>query len=142
MAEHGKLPSFMETSYKVPHHMGLQHQDSDKTVEQGPSPSTTATSANLFNNMKTAPKRDSHSESSYETAHVSFYLVSEESDDLLHPTTFIFGGVMDEEAEHGTIPSTKAVIGVEHGDICTYISPTPTYDEMPRWPCEEPPPHE
>ena len=26
---------------------------------------------------------------------------------------------------------------IEHGDICTYISPTPTYDEMPQFPCEE-----
>ena len=92
MAEHGKLPSVMDTSYEVPHHMGLQHQDGDKTVEQGPSPSTTATSANLFNNMKTTPTLDSSSESSYATA---------------------------------------------HGDICTYISPTPTYVEMPQVPCEE-----
>ena len=64
MAEHGKLPSVVETSYEGPHHMGLQHQDGDKKVEQGPFPSTT-------------------------------------------------------------------VIGVEHGDICTYISQTPTYVEMP-----------
>ena len=69
MAEHGKLPSVMETSYEVPHHMGLQHQDGDKKVEQGPSPSTTATSANLFNNTKTTPILDSYSESSYATAH-------------------------------------------------------------------------
>jgi hypothetical protein len=46
-------------------------QDDDKTVEQGPSPLTTATSANLFTNMKTAPKWDSYAESSYETAHES-----------------------------------------------------------------------
>ena len=92
MAEHGKLPSVMETSYEVPHHMGLQQQDDDKTVEQGPSPSTTETSVNLFNNVKTAPTLDSYSESSYATA---------------------------------------------HGDICTYISPTPTYFEMPQVPCEE-----
>ena len=92
MAEHGKFPSVMETSYEVPHHMGLPHQDGDKTVEQGPSPSTTATSANLFNNMKTAPILDSYSESSYATA---------------------------------------------HGDICTYISSTPTYVEMPQVPCEK-----
>ena len=71
MAEHGKFPSVMETSYEVPHHMGLQPQDGDKKVE------------------------------------------------------------------HGTIPSTKAAIGVEHGDICTYISPTPTYVEMLQVPCEE-----
>ena len=71
MAEHGKFPSVMETSYEVPHHMGLQQQDGDKKVE------------------------------------------------------------------HGTIPSTKAAIGVEHGDVCTYTSPTPTYDEMPQFPCEE-----
>jgi hypothetical protein len=64
-------------------------------------------------------------------------LVPEESDDLPHPTAFIFGGVMDEEVEHGTIPSTKEAIGVEHGDIYTYISLTPTYDEMPHLPCEE-----
>ena len=70
MAEHGNFPSVMETRYEVPHHLGLQQQDNDKKVEQGPSPSTT-------------------------------------------------------------------VIGVEHGDICTYISPTPTYVEMPQVPCEE-----
>ena len=92
MAENGKLPSVMETSYEVPHHMGLQQQDSDKNVEQGPSPSTMATSANLFNNMKTTPILDSYSESSYATA---------------------------------------------HGEICTYISPTPTYVEMPHLSCEE-----
>ena len=67
MAEHGTFPLVMETSYEVPHHMGLPHQDGDKKVEQGPSPSTTATSTNLFNNMKTAPILDSYSESSYET---------------------------------------------------------------------------
>ena len=55
MAEHGKFPSVMATSYEVLHHMGLQHQDGDKKVEQGPSPSTTTMSANLFNNMKTVP---------------------------------------------------------------------------------------
>ena len=92
MAEHGKLPSVMDTSYEVPHHMDLPHQDGDKTVEQGPSPSPTATSANLFNNMKTTPTLDSYSESSYATA---------------------------------------------HGDICTYILPTPTYEEMPQVPSEE-----
>ena len=92
MAEHVKFPSVMETSYEVPHCMGLPHQDSDKTVEQGPYPSTMATSANLFYNMKTAPILDSYSESSYATA---------------------------------------------HGDICTYISPTPTYVDMPQVPCEE-----
>ena len=70
MAEHGKFPSVMETSYEVPHHMGLRQQDGDKKVEHGPSSSTTA-------------------------------------------------------------------IGVEHGDICTYISPTPTYVEMPQVSCEE-----
>ena len=75
MAEHGKFPSVMETSYEVPHHMGLQQQDGDKKVEQGPSPSTTATSMNLFNNMKTAPILDSYSESSYETAHENLSLV-------------------------------------------------------------------
>ena len=26
---------------------------------------------------------------------------------------------------------------IEHGDICTNISPTPTYEEMPQLPCEE-----
>ena len=137
MAEHGTLPSVMETSYEVPHHMGLQQQDGDKTVEQGPSPSTTAMSANLFNNMKTTPQRDSYSKSRYETAHETLSLVSEESDDLPHPTALIFGGVMDEEVEHGTIPSTKAAIGVDHGDICTNISPSPTYEEMLQLPCEE-----
>ena len=117
MAEHGKFPSVMETSYEVPHHMGLQHQDGDKTVEQGPSPSTTATSMNLFNNMKTAPILDSYSESSYASSHETFSLILAVSDVLPHPTAFIFGGVTDEEVEHGTIPSTKAAIGVEHGDI-------------------------
>ena len=92
MAEHGKLPSVMEMSYEVPHHMDLQHQDGDKKVQQGPSPSTTVTSANLFNNTKMVPILDSISESSYATA---------------------------------------------HGDICTNISPTPTYEEMPQVPCEE-----
>ena len=82
MVEHGKFPSVMETSYEVPHDMGLQQQDGDKKVEQGPSPSTTATSANLFNNMKTAPILDSYSESSYETAHETLSLVLEESDDV------------------------------------------------------------
>ena len=96
MAEHGKFPLVMETSYEVPHHMGLQHQDGDKTVGQGPSPSTTARSTNLSNNMKMAPILDSYSESSYETAHETLYFVSEESDVLPHPTAFIFGGVMDE----------------------------------------------
>jgi hypothetical protein len=90
MAEHGKFPSVMETSYEVPHHMGLLQQDGDKKVEQGPSPSTTAMSTNLFYNIKTAPILDSYSESSYETAHETFSLISEESDVLPHPTTFIF----------------------------------------------------
>ena len=62
MAEHEKFPLVMEMSYEVPHHMGLQQQDDDKTVELGPSPSTTATSMNLFNNMKTVPILDSYSE--------------------------------------------------------------------------------
>ena len=92
MAKHGKFPSVMETSYEVPHHMGLQKQDGDKKVKLGQSPSTTAMSMNLFNNMKTTPILDSYSESSYKTA---------------------------------------------HGDICTNISPTPTYHEMTQLPCEE-----
>ena len=117
--------------------MGLLQQVGDKKVEQGPPPSTTATSMNLFNNTKTTPILDSYSESSYASAHETFSLISEESDDLPHPTSFIFGGVMDEEVEHGTIPSTNVAIGVEHGDVCTYISPTPTYDEMPQFPYEE-----
>ena len=83
MAEHGTFPSVMEMSYEVPHHMDLlQQQDGDKTVELGPSPPTTATSMNLFNNMKTAPILDSYSESSYETAHETLSLVLEESDDV------------------------------------------------------------
>ena len=82
MAEHGKFPSAMETSYEVPRHMGLPHQDGDKMVERGPPPSTTATSTNLFYNMKTAPILDSYSESSYETAHETLPLVLEESDDV------------------------------------------------------------
>ena len=75
MAEHGKFPSVMETSYEVPHHMGLRQQDGDKKVELGTSPSTTVTSMNLFNNMKTAPILDSYSESSYETAHETLSMV-------------------------------------------------------------------
>ena len=67
MAEHGNFPSVMETSYEVPHHLALQQQKGDKKVEQGPSPSTTTASMNLFNFMKTAPILDSYSESSYET---------------------------------------------------------------------------
>ena len=50
MAELGKFPLAMETSYEVPHHMDII-QDSDKTIEQGSSPSTMAVSMNLFNNM-------------------------------------------------------------------------------------------
>jgi hypothetical protein len=87
--------------------------------------------------MKTALILNSYSGSSYASAHETFSLISEESDVLPHPTAFIFGGVMDDEVEHGIIPSTKAAIGVEHGDTCTYISPTPTYDEMTQFPCEE-----
>ena len=121
MAEHGKFPSVMETSYEVPHHMGLQQQDGDKKVEQGPSPSTTATRTNLFNNMKTAPILDSYSESSYETAHETLSLVLEESDDV-PSSAFIHGYDYDM---------------IEHGDHCTYISQTPTYVEMPQVPCEE-----
>ena len=77
MVEHGKFPSVMETIYKVPHHMGLQQKDGDKKVEHGPSPSSTATSTNLFNNMNTAPILDSYSESSYARAHETFSLVLE-----------------------------------------------------------------
>lgn len=65
---------------------------------------------NHFNNMKTMPILDSYSESSYPSAHETFSLISEESDVLPHPTTFIVRGVMDEEVEDGTIPSTKAAI--------------------------------
>ena len=121
MAEHGKFPSVIETSYEVPHHMGLQQQDSDKKVEQGPSPSTMATSMNLFNNMKMVPILDSYSESSYETAHETLPLVLEESDDV-PSSAFIHDYDYDM---------------IEHGDICTYISPTPTYVEMPHLSCEE-----
>ncbi len=31
----------------------------------------------------------------------------------------------------------EAAKGVEFGDVCTYISPTPIYHEMPQFPCEE-----
>ena len=119
MAEHGNFPSVMETSYEVPHHLGLQKQDGDKKVEQGPSSSTTATSTNLFNNMKTTPILDSYSESSYETAHETLSLVFEESDDV-PSSAFIHG------YDHDMI---------EHGDICTNISPTTTCDEMSQLPC-------
>ena len=74
---------------------------------------------NLFNNMKTVPILDSYSESSYETAHETLSLVLEESDDV-PSSAFIHG------YEHDMI---------EYGDICTYISPTPTYEEMPHFPC-------
>jgi hypothetical protein len=80
---------------------------------------------------------DSYSKSSYETTHGTSHSVSEESDDLPRPTKFIFGGVMDEEVENGTTPTTKAEKGVGYGDVCAYISPTPTYDEMPQLPHEE-----
>ena len=101
MAEHGKFPSVIETSYEVPHHMGLQQQGGDKKVDLGPSPSTMVTSMNLLNNMKTTPTFDSYSESSYETAHETLSLVSEESGDFSHPTTFIFGGVMERRLSMG-----------------------------------------
>ena len=101
--------------------MGLQQQDGDKTVELGPSPSTMATSMNLLSNMTTTPILDSYSESSYETAHETLSLVLEESDDV-PSSAFIHG------YDHDMI---------EHGDICTYISPTPTYVEMPHLSCEE-----
>ena len=90
MAEHGKFPSVMETSYEVPHHMGLQQQDGDKKVEQGPSPSTTSTRMNLFNYMKTSSQKDSFSESSYKTANETLSLVLEESDDV-PSSAFIHG---------------------------------------------------
>ena len=106
MVEHGNFPSVMETSYEVPHHLGLQQQDGDKKVEQGPSSSTTAMSTNLFNNMKTTPILDSYSESSYETAHETFSLVFEESDDV--PSSAFIHGVGDEMVEHGIFPSTMA----------------------------------
>ena len=101
MAEHGNFPSVMETSYEVPHHMGLQQQDGDKTVEQGPSPSTTATSTNLFNNMKTTPILDLYPESRYETAHDTLSLVLEESDDV--PSSAFIHGYDCEMIEHGDI---------------------------------------
>ena len=121
MAEHGHFPSVMETSYEVPHHMGLPHQDGDKKIEQGPSPLTMAMSMNLFNYMKTAPQKDSFSESSYETTNETLCLVFEESDDV-PSSAFIHG------YDHDMI---------KHGDICTYISLTPTYDKTPQFPCEE-----
>ena len=112
MAEHGKFPSVMETSYEVAHHMGLLQQDDDKKVDQGPSPSTTTMSTDLFNNMKTAPILDSYSESSYASTHENLSLVSEESDDV--PSSAFSHGY-----DHDMI---------EHGDICTNISPTTTCD--------------
>jgi len=66
--------------------------------------------------MKTVPTLGSYSESSYETAHETLYLVLEESDDV-PSSAFIHS------YDHDMI---------EHGDICTYISPTPTYEEMLR----------
>ena len=71
--------------------------------------------------MKTTPILDSYSESSYETAHETLSLVFEESDDV-PSSAFIHG------YDHDMI---------EHGDICTNISPTPAYKEMPQFPCEE-----
>ena len=76
--------------------MGLLQQDGDKKVELGPSPSTMATSMNLFNHLKTAPILDSYSESSYASAHENLPLVSDESDVFPHPPAFIFRVVMDE----------------------------------------------
>ena len=107
-------------SYKVPHHMVLQQQDSDNKVEQGPSPSTTATSTNLFNNMKKAPQYVSYSKSSYDTTHETLSLVLEESDVLPHPTAFISGGIMDEEVDHGISPSTTATYD-DLSDLCHHI---------------------
>ena len=64
----------------------------------------------------------------------------------------IFGSIPRKMAEHGNFPSvmeeseevpSSAFIHddgdeeVEHGYVCTYISPTPTYDEMPQFACEE-----
>jgi len=121
MDEYGNFPSVMEMSYEVPHHIILQQQDGDNKFDQGPSPSTTPTSTNLFNNMKMSPILDSYSESSYETAHETLSFVLEESDDV--PSSAII-----HVYDHGMI---------EHGDICTYISPTHTYEEMPQLPCEE-----
>lgn len=88
-------------------------QEKDKTVEKGPPPLTTATITNLSNNMKMTPQWESYPESSYDTAHETLSLVSDESDDLPHRMSFIFGGIMDEKVEHETIPSTKAAIGVD-----------------------------
>lgn len=34
---------------------------------------------------------------------------------------------MDEEVEHGSIPSTNGVLGVEHGEVCTTSSLSPIY---------------
>ena len=56
---------------------------------------------NLFDTMKTAPILDYYSGSSYASKHETFSLTSEERDGLPHPTAFIFGGITDEEVEHG-----------------------------------------
>ncbi|KAE8774087.1 gag-pol polyprotein [Hordeum vulgare] len=54
-----------------------------------------------------------------------------ESDDV--PSLAFIHGDGDDMVENGIIHSTEVAQGVEHGDICTYISPTPTYDEMPQF---------
>ena len=59
-----------------------------------------------------APILDSYSESSYENAHETLSLALGESDDV-PSSAFIHG------YDHDMI---------EHGDICTYISPTTIYD--------------
>ena len=76
---------------------------------------------NLFNHLNKAPILDSYSESSYETAHETFSLVLEESDDV-PSSAFIHGYNHDM---------------IEHGYICTNIPPTTTCDKMPQLPCEE-----
>ncbi|KAE8780568.1 gag-pol polyprotein [Hordeum vulgare] len=94
-------------------------------------------SVTLFDITKTAPIWDSYLELSTKTELGIFPSVLEESDDFPHTTTFIFRGVIVEEAENGTVPSTEVMEGLEHREVCTYISPTPTYDKMPQFPFEE-----
>ena len=73
-----------------------------------------------------------------------------ESDDV--PSLAFIHGDDDEMIEHGIFPSIMEESNdvpssafnhgydydmIDHGDVCTYTSPTPTYDEMSQLPCEE-----
>src|ERR1041385_572941 len=69
------------------------------------------------------------------TDHGMFPSVVEASEDVFYDALT--------EVEHGIFPSTKAMIGVEFGDACTYVPPTPIYEDIHHIPCESEthPPH-